>query len=113
MRSEFNSAWRHADVVDALCKAGLPAEATQTGGMNLAIMVNLEAGFHLLINDFKHEDALVEASQVLAGLNSGFMRRPPGSRGSRRARHSGRAPGAGRRSAGATRTRRQRRHQKL
>ncbi|SDI90682.1 hypothetical protein SAMN05444157_0737 [Frankineae bacterium MT45] len=47
---------QYRDVLDRLNHDGLPAEFIQTGGMNAAIMVTLEAGHHLLVTD--QEDAL-------------------------------------------------------
>jgi hypothetical protein len=46
----------YQDVLDALDRAGLPAEFTQTGGMNAALQVTLEGGRILLITDA--DDAL-------------------------------------------------------
>jgi hypothetical protein len=41
---------RYADVIAALDTAGLPTVFTQTGGMNAALEVTLEAGQHLLVS---------------------------------------------------------------
>lgn len=49
-------AWQYADVIAALGSAGLPAEFIQTGGMNAAITVTLEAGYCMLVCD--REDSL-------------------------------------------------------
>ena len=41
----------YQDAIDALTAAGLPTEFTQTGGMNAALLVTLEAGWTVLITD--------------------------------------------------------------
>jgi len=46
----------YGDVLAELTSLGLPAEFTQTGGLNAAIEVQLETGAHLLITDT--EDSL-------------------------------------------------------
>lgn len=51
-----HGAAEYADAVDALRAAGLPAEFTQTGGMNAAIEALLEGGRRLVVADC--EDSL-------------------------------------------------------
>lgn len=59
MTYQETMAWgasQYADVLQALRVAGHRAEFTQTGGMCAALMISVEAGYHVLITD--EEDTL-------------------------------------------------------
>lgn len=64
---------QYADVLDVLRHSGLTGEFTQTGGMCAALIVTLEAGFHLLITD--EEDTLSWERDQHAGWYVGLY--PP------------------------------------
>jgi hypothetical protein len=64
----------YADVLQELNELGLPAEFTQTGGMNAAIEVQLETGAHLLITDA--EDSLAWRREEQRGWSVGLYRDP-------------------------------------
>lgn len=64
---------QYADVLQLLRQSGLPAKFVQTGGMNAAISVTLEAGFYLLITD--EEDTLAWERSEHRGWYAGLY--PP------------------------------------
>lgn len=73
MTYDETMAWgadQYADVLAALAAAGLAGEFTQTGGMCAALLVPLEAGYHLLITDA--EDTLSWARADHAGWWAGL-----------------------------------------
>jgi hypothetical protein len=61
---------QYQDVLDALAGDGLPAEFTQTGGMNAALQVSLEGGWSLLVTDA--EDSLSWARAEQQGWGVGL-----------------------------------------
>jgi hypothetical protein len=70
-------AGQYSDVIDALGDVGLPAMFAQTGGMNAALIVTLEAGYWLLITDA--EDSLSWERDTHEGWYVGLY--PPGEGG--------------------------------
>lgn len=63
---------QYADVLGELGAQGLKGEFTQTGGMNAALVVGLEAGYYLLITD--GEDSLSWNRNDHAGWFVGMYR---------------------------------------
>jgi hypothetical protein len=61
---------QYQDVLDALAADGLPAEFTQTGGMNAALQVSLDGGWSLLVTDA--EDSLSWARAEQQGWGVGL-----------------------------------------
>ena len=61
---------QYQDVIDGLSAAGLPAEFTQTGGMNAALQVSLDGGWSLLVTDA--EDSLSWARAEQQGWGVGL-----------------------------------------
>lgn len=66
---------QYQDVLEALTALGLPARFTQTGGMNAAIEITLEAGRTLLVTDA--EDTLSWSREEHRGWAVGLY--PPDS----------------------------------